>query len=27
MGVMFTSFPASQQGVLEKWFAQLSGEG
>jgi c-di-GMP-binding flagellar brake protein YcgR len=28
MGVMFTSVPASQQAVLEKWLAELSrGEG
>ena len=26
MGVMFTSVPASQQAVLEKWLAQLSGD-
>ncbi len=25
MGVMFTSVPASQQAVLEKWLAALSG--
>jgi hypothetical protein len=25
MGVMFTSVPASQQAVLEKWLADLSG--
>jgi hypothetical protein len=25
MGVMFTSVPASQQAVLEKWLAELSG--
>ncbi len=25
MGVMFTSVPASQQAVLEKWLAKLSG--
>jgi c-di-GMP-binding flagellar brake protein YcgR len=24
MGVMFTSVPASQQGVLEKWLEELS---
>jgi c-di-GMP-binding flagellar brake protein YcgR len=27
MGVMFTSVPASQQAVLEKWLAKLSAEG
>jgi c-di-GMP-binding flagellar brake protein YcgR len=27
MGVMFTSVPASQQAVLEKWLAKLSSEG
>jgi len=26
MGVMFTSVPASQQAVLEKWLAKLSGD-
>ncbi len=25
MGVMFTSVPASQQAVLEKWLAKLGG--
>jgi hypothetical protein len=25
MGVMFTGVPASQQAVLEKWLAELSG--
>jgi hypothetical protein len=25
MGVMFTSVPASQQAVLEKWLAALGG--
>ena len=25
MGVMFTSVPASQQSVLEKWLAKLTG--
>lgn len=25
MGVMFTSVPASQQAVLERWLAELSG--
>ena len=27
MGVMFTSVPASQQTVLEKWLEELSGGG
>ena len=27
MGVMFTSVPASQQAVLEKWLEELSGGG
>jgi hypothetical protein len=27
MGVMFTDVPASQQAVLEKWLAALSGGG
>jgi c-di-GMP-binding flagellar brake protein YcgR len=26
MGVMFTSVPASQQAILEKWLAELSSE-
>jgi hypothetical protein len=25
MGVMFTSVPASQQAILEKWLAEMSG--
>lgn len=27
MGVMFTIVPASQQAVLEKWLAELGGQG
>src|SRR6266404_3230401 len=27
MGVMFTSVPASQQAVVEKWLEELSGGG